>query len=274
MLNHQTRISFIGGGNMAKALISGLVKMHFPSQNINVVESDADKRRQLQLDYGVAVSEHLPSVQGSEVIVLAVKPQQLRDLAIFLGSLLKHQLVVSIAAGVRSGDLSRWLGSYSAIVRAMPNTPSQIQAGVTALFAMPGVTAPQREQATMILDAVGQTLWLENEQQMDAVTAISGSGPAYVFYFIEALQQAALDLGLSAEQARLLSLQTFAGASELALNSADSPANLRQQVTSKAGTTERALLSMEDAGVKAAIIAAAAAAAARSQELGEMLGKH
>ncbi|HEX5538699.1 MAG TPA: pyrroline-5-carboxylate reductase [Methylophilaceae bacterium] len=274
MLNNQTRISFIGGGNMAKALISGLVKMHFPPQNINVVESDADKRQQLQLDYGVAVSEHLPSVQGSEVIVLAVKPQQLRDLAIFLGSLLKNQLVVSIAAGVRSGDLSRWLGSYSAIVRAMPNTPSQIQAGVTALFAMPGVTALQREQATTILDAVGQTLWLENEQQMDAVTAISGSGPAYVFYFIEALQQAALDLGLPAEQARLLSLQTFAGASKLALNSADSPANLREQVTSKAGTTERALLSMEDAGVKAAIIAAAAAAAARSQELGEMLGKH
>lgn len=274
MLNNHSKISFIGGGNMARALISGLVQKNVAADRINVVEADAEKRAQLQRDFGVNVSEHLPSVQNADVIVLAVKPQQLRDLAIFLGSLLKNQLLVSIAAGVRSQDLSRWLGGYHAIVRAMPNTPAQVQAGVTALFALPGVTASQREQAGAILDAVGHTLWLEDEQKMDAVTAISGSGPAYVFYFIEALQQAALDLGLSAEQAKMLSLQTFAGASALALQSTDDPASLRQQVTSKGGTTERALLAMEQTQVKAAIIAAAAAAAARSHELGEILGKN
>lgn len=259
---------------MARALVGGLIQKNVAANHINVVEADAEKRAQLQRDFGVNVSEHLPSVQNADVIVLAVKPQQLRDLAIFLGSLLKNQLLVSIAAGVRSQDLSRWLGGYQAIVRAMPNTPAQVQAGVTALFALPGVTTSQREQAGAILDAVGQTIWLEDEQQMDAVTAISGSGPAYVFYFIEALQQAALDLGLSAEQAKMLSLQTFAGASKLALQSTDDPASLRQQVTSKGGTTERALLAMEQTQVKAAIIAAAAVAAARSHELGEILGKN
>lgn len=274
MLDHQTRISFIGGGNMARALIGGLLQNNREAAGIHVIETDADKRRQLQRDFGVIVSEHLPSVHNADIIVLAVKPQQLRDLAIFLGSLLHTQLVVSIAAGVRSCDLSRWLGGYPAIVRAMPNTPAQIHAGISALFAMPQVTSPQREQAQALLAAAGRTLWLDDEAQMDAVTAISGSGPAYVFYFIEAMQQAALDLGLPAEQARLLSLQTFAGASQLALQSAESPAELRAQVTSKGGTTERALLSMEESKVKAAIEMAAAAAAARSRELGELLGKN
>lgn len=259
---------------MARALIGGLVQKDFNAARIHVIETDIEKRGQLQKDFGVSASEHLPSVQNVDIVVLAVKPQQLRDLAIFLSSLLKSQLVVSIAAGVRSHDLARWLGGYSAIVRAMPNTPAQIHAGITALYAMPDVTESQREQAQALLGAAGQTLWLNDETQMDAVTAISGSGPAYVFYFIEAMQQAALDLGLSAEQARQLSLQTFAGASQLALQSADSPAQLRTQVTSKGGTTERALLSMEGAQVKAAIMAAAAAAAARSRELGELLGKN
>ena len=274
MLDQQTNISFIGGGNMARALIGGLLQQGFAAGNINVIEPDGEKREQLQHDFGVKVSEQLPSVQHADIVVLAVKPQQLRDLAIFLGSLLKNQLVISIAAGVRSHDLSRWLGGYQAVVRAMPNTPAQVQAGVTALFAMPGVNARQREQASALLDAVGRTLWLTEENQMDAVTAISGSGPAYVFYFIEALQQAALDLGLTPEQARLLSLHTFAGASALAAQSSDSANNLREQVTSKGGTTERALLSMESAQVKAAIVQAATAAAERSRELGDLLGKN
>lgn len=274
MLDSQTNISFIGGGNMARALIGGLLQQGFAGGNINIIETDGEKRAQLQRDFGVRTSDQLPSVQQADVVVLAVKPQQLRDLAIFLGSLLQTQLVVSIAAGVRSGDLSRWLGGYQAVVRAMPNTPAQVQAGVTALFAMPGVSTQQREQAGALLGAVGQTLWLSDENQMDAVTAISGSGPAYVFYFIEALQQAALDLGLPPEQARLLSLQTFAGASALALHSNDSPETLREQVTSKGGTTERALLSMQAAEVKATIVRAAAAAAERSRELGDLLGKN
>ena len=274
MLDNQTHISFIGGGNMARALIGGLLQQGFSAGNINVVEPDHEKRERLQQDLGVKTSEQLPSVHDADIVVLAVKPQQLRDLAIFLGSLLKSQLVVSIAAGVRSQDLSRWLGGYQAVVRAMPNTPAQVRAGVTALFAMPGVSTQQRDQADILLSAVGQTLWLSEENQMDAVTAISGSGPAYVFYFIEALQQAALDLGLPPEQARMLSLHTFAGASALAVQSVDDPASLREQVTSKGGTTERALLSMQEAQVKPAIERAAAAAAERSRELGDLLGKN
>lgn len=267
------KISFIGGGNMARALIGGLKSNGSPMQDISVIEMDAEKRMQLQADFGVHVTEQLPSVGSSDVIVLAVKPQQLRDLSIFLGSLLGSQLVISIAAGIRSHDLARWLGGYRAIVRAMPNTPAQVQAGTSALYAMPEVAIEQRGQAETILSAVGKTLWIDDETKMDAVTAISGSGPAYVFYFMEALQQAAIELGLSPEEAKLLSLQTFTGASALAANSLEEPAVLRTQVTSKGGTTERALLSMEAASVKSAIIKAAHEAAARSRELGDQLGK-
>lgn len=267
------KLSFIGGGNMARALIGGLQKNNFAMANINVVEPDAEKRAQLHAAFGITVTEQLPSVSDSDVIVLAVKPQQLRDLSIFLGSLLQNQLIISIAAGIRSKDLARWLGGYQAIVRVMPNTPAQIQAGVSALFALPAVTQLQRGQANMLLSAAGETLWLDDEAKMDAVTAISGSGPAYVFYFIEALQQAAVELGLSTEEARLLSLHTFLGASQLAEQSTETPATLRTQVTSKGGTTERALQSLESADVKTAIIKAALAAAIRSKELGDQFEK-
>lgn len=258
---------------MARALIGGLQKNNFAMADINVVEPDAKKRAELSANYGINVTEQLPSVATADVIVLAVKPQQLRDLAIFLGSLLQHQLVISIAAGIRSPDLARWLGGYQAIVRVMPNTPAQIQAGVSALYAMPAVSRIQHQQAELILSAVGETLWLEDEAKMDAVTAISGSGPAYVFYFIESMQQAALELGLSEEESRLLSLQTFSGASALATFSAETSGTLRSQVTSKGGTTERAIQTMEAAAVKSAIIKAVKAAAQRSQELGDQLGK-
>lgn len=267
------KISFIGGGNMAKAMIAGLQQNSFNMSNINVVEPDAEKRSQLNAEFGVEVTEQLPSVTNSDLIVLAVKPQQLRDLCIFLGSLLQKQLVISIAAGIRTQDLVRWLGGYQTIVRVMPNTPAQIQAGISGLFAMPNVSVKQRDDATTLLNAAGATLWVDDEAQLDAVTAISGSGPAYVFYFIEAMQQAALELGLSEDQSRTLSLHTFLGASKLALQSTESPATLRTQVTSKGGTTERALLSMEESAVKSAIIQAAKAAANRSKELGDLLGK-
>jgi pyrroline-5-carboxylate reductase len=268
------KISFIGGGNMARALISGLVDQGFEAKQINVIESDAEKRAQLKRDFGVNVTEQLPGVSSSDVIVLAVKPQQLRDVSIFLGSLLKQQLLISIAAGVRIQDLSRWLGGYQSIVRVMPNTPAQIQRGVSALYAMPNVSELQRQQATSMLNAVGHTLWLESEEKMDAVTAISGSGPAYVFYLIEAMQDAAIALGLSQEQARTLSLQTFAGASQLAMQSEYTAEELRHQVTSKGGTTERAIQSMEAAEIKYIFLQAAKAAANRSKELGDMLGSN
>ncbi|HWT28079.1 MAG TPA: pyrroline-5-carboxylate reductase [Methylophilaceae bacterium] len=267
------KISFIGGGNMARALISGMLRQGFDAAAISVVDPDADKRASLQRDFGVTTTAQLPSVSAADVIVLAVKPQQLRDLSIFLGSLLQHQLVISIAAGIRCNDLARWLGGYAAIVRVMPNTPAQVQRGLSALFAMPAVSATQRAQAEQVLQAVGKIMWLDAEAKMDAVTAISGSGPAYVFYFMEALQQAAVELGFTEDEARMLTLQTFSGASALADASAESAAVLRQQVTSKGGTTEQALLSMEDAAVKAAIVRAAHAAAERSRTLGDQLGR-
>jgi pyrroline-5-carboxylate reductase len=189
-----------------------------------------------------------------------------------LSSLLKQQLVISIAAGIRAQDIARWLKSKN-IVRTMPNTPALIRHGVTGLFALPEVQQQERERAEAILEAVGSTLWVAEEHLLDAVTAISGSGPAYVFYFIEAMQQAAIELGMDDEQARQLVLDTFIGASKLADSSKESVATLRSQVTSKNGTTERALLSMGTNQVKQHIITAAYAAAARSKELGDELGK-
>jgi len=186
---------------------------------------------------------------------------------------LTRQLVLSIAAGIRSVDLARWLGGYDAIVRTMPNTPALIGMGVTGLAAQPGVSAPQREQADAVMRAVGKTVWLEDESQIDPVTAVSGSGPAYVFFFLEAMQEAALQMGLTPQQGRELALATFTGAAQLAAQSDEPVEVLRQRVTSKGGTTHAAISSMEAAGVKQAIIAAMQAAASRGKELGEALGK-
>lgn len=266
-------IAFIGGGNMAHALISGLLTNGHNAKQISVVELEKEKREALHAEFGVNVTDQLPIVANADIVFLAIKPQQLRDVSIFLSSLLRHQLIISIAAGIRCVDLIRWLGGYDTVIRVMPNTPAQIQQGVSGLFAAKGVSANQKTQASELLESVGHVVWLDDESQMDAVTAISGSGPAYVFYFIEAMQQAGIALGLSEEQVRTLSLQTFIGGSQLAAQSTESPQTLRKQVTSKAGTTERALLSMEESGVKAAIIQAIQAAAARSKELGDQLGK-
>jgi pyrroline-5-carboxylate reductase len=267
------KICFIGGGNMARALISGLKNNGYLMSDINVIEPEAEKRLQLQADFGVQVTEQLPSVTQADIVVLAVKPQQLRDLSIFLGSLLHKQLIISIAAGIRTKDIARWLGGYQSIVRVMPNTPAQIQAGISGLYALPEVAEYQHSQTETIMKAVGEVLWLDEESKMDAVTAISGSGPAYVFYFIEAMQQAAIELGLNEEQAKTLSLETFIGASLLAAQSLESTTTLRRQVTSKGGTTEQAIQTLEAASVKSAIIKATKAAASRSQELGDILGK-
>lgn len=268
------KISFIGGGNMARALISGLLQKGVSPTHINVIESDPAKRQALVADFSVLTTDQLPSITKSDVVILAVKPQHLRDVAIFLGSLLSQQLVISIAAGVRVQDLATWLGGYRTIIRVMPNTPAQIQKGVSALFATNAVNTTQRESAETLMQAVGQTLWLDQEEKMDAVTAISGSGPAYVFYFIEALESAAAKLGFTPDQARMLAVETFSGAVQLAAMGTASPSELRVQVTSKGGTTEQALLSMQSAGVQEAIIKAAEAAAMRSKELGDILGKH
>jgi len=207
------------------------------------------------------------------VIILAVKPQQLKALASSLAPLLKQQLIISIAAGIRIEDLSRWLGDYASVVRAMPNTPAQIQAGVTGVYASPDVSSSQKQQATEVLDAIGETVWLSREEELDAVTAISGSGPAYVFYLIEALQEAAIQLGLSEAQAKQLSIATFQGASQLAANSSTPVQTLRAQVTSKGGTTEQGILSLETSQVKQAIVLAAQQAEKRAKIMGDELGK-
>lgn len=265
------KLAFIGGGNMAHALIVGLKQQAFIMQNITVIELDANKREVLTY-LGVNTSADLVNVQASDVIVLAIKPQQLPSLAKTLAPLLGKQLIISIAAGIRLSDLSRWLGDYIFIIRAMPNTPAQIQAGVTGLYAMPSVTPAQIELADQVLSAAGTTLWLDSEEKLDAITAISGSGSAYVFYLIESLQAAAIDLGLTEAQAKQLSIATFKGASLLADASQTPIATLREQVTSKGGTTEQGLLSLQQSNVQQAIILAAQIACARAKSLGDELG--
>ena len=267
------KLSFIGGGNMAAALIGGLASQPGLVAQIHVVDPNPDTLHKLARQFGVSTAMHVDAtLASSDVIVLAVKPQQLREVAQKLAPLLTRQLIISIAAGIRMVDLSRWLNGHDAIVRCMPNTPALIAQGVTGMVASSGVLKDQRAMADAILRAVGRTVWLEDEALIDAVTAVSGSGPAYVFYFIEALQQAGQELGLSAEQARVLAQTTFTGAAQLAAQSADAVEVLRERVTSKGGTTHAAITSMEERDIKAAIVAAVKAAAARSKVLGEELG--
>jgi pyrroline-5-carboxylate reductase len=267
------KISFIGGGNMARAIIGGLKNNGFDTSSITVIEPDVQKRADLASEFSVCASENCDEISNNDVIVLAVKPQQLREVCYQISAKLNTQLIISIAAGIRSTDISRWLSNYPSVVRVMPNTPAQIQQGVSALFATVGVSEQQREQAAMILDAIGTTLWLDKESKMDAVTAISGSGPAYVFYLIEALQEAAIGLGLNPNEAQTLALQTFVGASQLAVQSTTDVKTLRAQVTSKGGTTEQGILVLETANVKNIMMITAKAAADKSRSLGDDLAK-
>jgi pyrroline-5-carboxylate reductase len=268
------RIAFIGGGNMASALVGGLLNNGFAAEQIAVVEVDPGARERLSAAFGVHVTDDLArGVSESTLIVLAVKPQNAREVSQQLRPLLAGQLLVSIAAGIRTADLSRWLGGYARVVRVMPNTPALVRAGVSALYAMPEVGADDRARADAVLSAVGATLWVAREDLMDAVTAVSGSGPAYVFYFMEAMQQAAAELGLTAEQARQLTQQTFLGAALLAQQGSAPPDVLRARVTSKGGTTERALKSLDEDAVKARIVRAIQHAAERSRQLGEEFGR-
>lgn len=268
------KISFIGGGNMAAALISGLAGKFTAAADIHVIDPNPATLEKLVQQFGVTAATEIDGrVAQADVIVLAVKPQHIRDVALHLQPHLTAQPVLSVAAGIRAADLSRWLGNYPAIVRSMPNMPALIGQGITGIFALPGVSPEQRTVANGIMQAVGSTVWVQDEAQIDAVTAISGSGPAYVFYFIEALQRAAQELGLSAEQGQQLALATFSGATQLATQSTEPIAALRERVTSKGGTTYAALCSMEASGIKDSIILAAKAAAKRSRELGEELGR-
>jgi len=267
-------ITFIGGGNMAGAIIGGLLNKGYAAGALRVVEIAPEARHRLEQQFGVqtytAVS---PDAVDSDCVVFAVKPQQVREAAIALKPLLSRQLVISIAAGIRATDLSRWLGGYQKLARAMPNTPALVGAGCTGLYALPGAGSEDKSRVDAILGAVGSTLWLEREEQLDAVTAVSGSGPAYVFYFIEALQQAAQELGFDPAAARELALGTFSGAVKLAAGASEDLATLRSRVTSKGGTTERAIASMDADQIRARIVTAVRAAAQRSRELGVEFGR-
>ncbi|WP_035059937.1 pyrroline-5-carboxylate reductase [Andreprevotia chitinilytica] len=267
------KISFIGGGNMAAAMIGGMVAQGFAGSEIHIVEPDAGKRAQLQQQFGVSTGAPEDALPKSDAVVFAVKPQQLRAVAEALAPQIADSLVVTIAAGVRADTLSRWLSGAQRIVRVMPNTPALVRAGISGAYAATGVTADDRALAGRILDSIGETVWVDDESDIDGVTAISGSGPAYVFYFIESLQAAARAQGFNPEVAKKLAYQTFAGAVKLAMASEDDAATLRVKVTSKGGTTERAINALENSQVRATIIAAAAAAAARSKELGDELGR-
>lgn len=269
------KISFLGGGNMANAMIGGLLKQGVAASDIDVVDPGAEARANLQASYGIRTHDINPDPdvwQQADVIVLAVKPQQMKEALAPLAPHMANQVVVSIAAGLNLAALSRWLGGYRKLVRTMPNTPAVIGAGITGLYANPEVDAAGRAAAEQVLRAAGSTVWIDDEAQMDAVTAISGSGPAYVFLFIEALQQAAEELGFTPEQARQLAIETTLGAAELAAGSAEPAGVLRQRVTSKGGTTEAALKVMAERGVLAGIVAGCHAARARGAELGAQLG--
>jgi pyrroline-5-carboxylate reductase len=266
-------IAFLGGGNMASALIGGLLATGTSPARIVVAEIDDAARRSLAGRYGVATTDSLVAddLQPVDMVVLAVKPQQMREALQPLRGVLGKQLVVSIAAGLPLALLSKWLGGYRRLVRAMPNTPALIRAGVTGLAALPEVDAGGRAAAERLMSAVGATLWFEDEAMMDAVTAISGSGPAYFFLFIEALQRAGERMGFSPEEARALAIGTAEGAARLAAQSDEDVALLRARVTSKGGTTAAALEAMQRHGVFDGIVAGAEAALARGRELGAQL---
>ena len=267
-------ILFIGGGNMAAAIIGGLKAKGWPATAIHAVDVLPDALKRLEQQFGVRTSsDGVAAARDADCIVLAVKPQQLRDVARSLAPVIGKQLIISIAAGIRSGDLARWLGPAARIVRAMPNTPALVGAGVTGLHAMPGVSESQRKDAERILGAVGTTFWVATEPDLDAVTAVSGSGPAYVFYVIEALEAAARELGMPPAEAKQSALATFAGAVKLAIEDGGDPAVLRARVTSKGGTTERAIGILDDSAVKAAFARAVRGAAERAAELGDELGR-
>ncbi len=265
-------VAFIGGGNMAGAIIGGLLGRGLPASHIQVVEPFAEQRAKLTQQFGVTVHEAPGVALGQAgLVVWAVKPQTFRDAAGQSRTYTANALHLSVAAGIRSDSIAQWLGTER-VVRAMPNTPALVGKGMTALFARPAVTANDRLAVERVIQTTGDFLWLDDETQLDAVTALSGSGPAYVFYFLEAMIDAGMAMGLSREKAHQLAVGTFVGASALAQASSDPPEVLRARVTSKGGTTYAALTSMDQDGVKQHFMRALEAARRRAVELGDEFG--
>jgi pyrroline-5-carboxylate reductase len=266
------RIAFIGGGNMASALISGLIKQGLPAELIDVVEPYAEARDKLLASFGITAHPEAGAyLMDAALVVWAVKPQTFKEAARAVAPHAPGRLHLSVAAGIRSDSIAAWLGSER-VVRAMPNTPALIGQGITGLFARTSVSANDKAFVEQVIATTGESLWLDAEDQLDVVTALSGSGPAYVFYFMEAMAMAGTEMGLSREQALQLAVATFSGASALAKTSGDAPQVLRQRVTSKGGTTFAAIASMEDNDVRALFIDAMYAARERAKELGDEFG--
>ena len=268
-------IAFIGGGNMASSLIGGMLAAGTPADSILVAEPSNDQRENLSQQFAINTSASNLDALAYDVVVLAVKPQVLQMVCRELAKAenVARPLYVSIAAGIRSNSIKRWLGGEAAIVRCMPNTPALLQCGATALYANDAVSEEQSTQAENILRAAGITTWVDNEALIDAVTAVSGSGPAYFFLLMEAMQSAGVELGLDSETAKQLSLQTALGAARMATESDVSPAELRARVTSKGGTTAAAIASFEANGFNQIVSEALRAAYNRSAELAEELGQ-
>jgi pyrroline-5-carboxylate reductase len=270
------KIAFLGGGNMALSLIGGLIADGFDPDHIHVADPQPQRLVAITKSYSVKTfHDNIDAMQHCHVVIAAVKPQQLQSLVKQLSTHWQTgTLLLSIAAGIRLDDIARWLDQpNSAIVRTMPNTPALVQAAATALYANAYVTPEQHELAESILRSVGLTLWVKDEDQINAVTALSGSGPAYFFLVMESMEAAAIELGLEPEAAKLLCLQTAFGAAKMALESEETTATLRERVTSPAGTTERAIHELEDGGLRGLFENALIAAALRSRELATQLGE-
>ncbi len=270
------RITFIGGGNMATSLIAGLIADGYAAQAIQVADPNQDRRATLQGRFGVRVfADNAESLAGAGTLVLCVKPQLAARVCSEIAPALQSQrpLVVSVMAGVPERAMQRWFGAPLPVVRAMPNTPAMVQTGAIGLHASPEVDAEGRNRAETILRAVGLIRWVADESQIDAVTALSGSGPAYLFLFMEAMEEAGRALGLDAETARLLTIQTALGAAKMAMESDNPPSRLREQVTSPGGTTERALAVFDEAGLQDLVVRAAEAARDRAVEISQTLSE-
>jgi pyrroline-5-carboxylate reductase len=270
MSTSSVRIAFVGGGNMASAIIGGLISQGASADTIQVIEPDASQRERLRAQWGLdAWAQAQPELAQAQWVVWAVKPQLFAQAAQPCAPFVGQSCHLSVMAGIRTATLVQAVGS-ARVVRAMPNTPALIGQGISGLFARTEVSAQQREQVQALLAPTGQTLWVDAEDDLDAVTALSGSGPAYVFYFIEAMMEAGMQMGLNAQQSRALALGTFAGATALAQASDEPPSVLRERVTSKGGTTFAALESMKADGVAPALVRAVRAAQQRAAELGAL----
>ena len=271
------RIAFVGGGHMTTSLVGGLRALGVAGEDLRVSDPVADQRERLRLEFGVlATADNAEAVRDADLVVLAVKPQDMAAASRSIAAAVARQrcVVVSIAAGIRIAHLLQWLGNGTTIVRTMPNRPALIGAGITAACAGPGVGQADRAAVEHVLAAAGPRVWLDDESLMDAVTAVSGSGPAYFFLLVEALEDAGVALGLPRDVARRLAAHTASGAGRMVVESVDPPATLREQVTSKGGTTAAALAVLERAGLRDTFAAAIAAAARRSAELADQFGGH